>query len=113
MYLWIIPGLFHIVLFLSKVFNAHINVEFCNSVKSIKYVCKYVNKGSDMAVFEVTNRDDIDEIRQYEMGRYISSNEAIWRILNFKIHEHHPTVVLLDIHLENDQRVYFTTENAA
>ena len=35
---------------LSKTFNAHINVEYCNSVKAIKYICKYVNKGSDMAV---------------------------------------------------------------
>ncbi|XP_039291456.1 uncharacterized protein LOC120353047 [Nilaparvata lugens] len=38
---------------LSKTYQAHINVEYCNSVKSIKYICKYVNKGSDMAVFSV------------------------------------------------------------
>ncbi|MGD0510892.1 MAG: flagellar filament capping protein FliD, partial [Candidatus Micrarchaeaceae archaeon] len=36
---------------LSRIFNAHINVEYCNSVKAIKYICKYVNKGSDQAVF--------------------------------------------------------------
>lgn len=32
---------------LSRIFQAHINVEYCNSVKSIKYICKYVNQGSD------------------------------------------------------------------
>ncbi|XP_039967840.1 uncharacterized protein LOC120779563 [Bactrocera tryoni] len=61
---------------LSKIFEAHINVEYCNSVKSIKYICKYVNKGSDMAVFGVADYQSIDEIQQYQMGRYISSNEA-------------------------------------
>jgi hypothetical protein len=40
---------------LSKTFQAHINVEYCNSVKSIKNVCKYVNEGSDMAVFAISN----------------------------------------------------------
>ncbi|GFR27078.1 ATP-dependent DNA helicase [Trichonephila clavata] len=47
------------------------------------------------------------------MGRYISSNEAVWRILNFPIHERHPTVIHLSVHLENGQRVYFTEGNAA
>ena len=97
---------------LSKTFKAHINVEYCNSVKSIKYICKYVNKGSDMAVFGVGNATrSIDEIDQYQVGRYISSNEAVWRILSFPIHDRHPTVVHLAVHLENGQRVYFTTEN--
>lgn len=94
---------------LSKAFQAHINVEYCNSVKSIKYICKYVNKGSDMAVFAVESRD---EILQYQLGRYISSNEATWRIFSFPIHERYPTVVHLAVHLENGQRVYFTSDNA-
>ncbi|XP_071040071.1 uncharacterized protein [Parasteatoda tepidariorum] len=46
------------------------------------------------------------------MGRYISSNEAIWRIFTFPIHERDPAVVHLAVHLENGQRVYFTEQNA-
>ena len=35
--------------------NCHLNLEICSSVKSIKYVLKYVHKGSDQATFQVTN----------------------------------------------------------
>ncbi|GFX01509.1 ATP-dependent DNA helicase [Trichonephila clavipes] len=52
-----------------------------------------------------------DETNQYQLGCYISSNEAVWRILSFPIHERHPTVVHLAVHLENEQRVYFTADN--
>ena len=99
---------------LSRIFNAHINVEFCNSVKSIKYILKYVNKGSDQAVFSVQGNDrQLDEIENFQTGRYISTNEAVWRILNFPIHDRYPAVTHLDVHLENGQRVYFTAETAA
>ena len=97
---------------LCKMFQGHINVEYCNSVKSIKYVCKYVNKGTDMAVFGLNSQKTNNEVIQYQLGRYISSNEAVWRILGFPIHERHPTVVHLSVHLENGQRVYFTTDSA-
>lgn len=103
---------------LSKTYKAHINVEYCNSVKSIKYLCKYVNKNSDMAVFELQKKTNagiwmihIDEITRYLAGRYISSNEAIWHILSFPIHEQSPAVVHLAVHLKNGQRVYFTDAN--
>ncbi|XP_067930983.1 uncharacterized protein [Watersipora subatra] len=106
---WIVP---YCPLLLSKVFNTHINVEFCNSVKSIKYICKYVNKGSDQAVFGL-ERDgaQVDEVARYESGRYISANEAMWRIFSLPIHARHPTVQHLSVHLENGQRVYFTEAN--
>ncbi|XP_055542911.1 uncharacterized protein LOC129728491 [Wyeomyia smithii] len=98
---------------LSKTFKTHCNIELCNSIKSIKYVCKYVNKGSDMAVFGIDAPDANDEVTRYQLGRYVSCNEAIWRIFSFPIHERHPTVVNLAVHLENGQRVYFTEANAA
>lgn len=46
------------------------------------------------------------------MGRYISSNEAVWRILSFPIHDRDPSVTHLAVHIENGQRVYFTEETA-
>jgi hypothetical protein len=104
---WVVPY----TPLLSKMFKAHINVEYCNSVKAIKYICKYVNKGSEMAVFGLRNVNTADEITQYQVGRYVSSNEAVWRILNFSIHVRHPAVVHLSVHLDNG-RVYFTAENA-
>lgn len=97
---------------LSKAFKAHTNVEYCNAVKSIKYICKYVNKATDMALPGVAeNRND--EITQYQMGRYISSNEAVWRILSFPIHDRRPAVIHLSVHLENGQRVFDTAQQIA
>lgn len=104
---WIVPY----CPLLSKMFKAHINVEYCNSVKSIKYICKYVNKGSDTAMFRFAGNETYDEIEQYQLGRYICSNESVWRILGFPIHERFPSVMHLSVHLENGRRVYFTTAN--
>lgn len=102
---WVVP--YNPVL--SRTFNAHINVKYCNSVKSIKYICKYVNKGSDRASFTLEN--DKDGEKFFTRIRYISSSEAVWRILTFSIHERFPPVLHLTVHLENGQRVYFTSNN--
>ncbi|CAB3251273.1 unnamed protein product [Arctia plantaginis] len=98
---------------LSRIFETHANVESCHSAKSIKYLCKYVTKGSDMAVFGIASENANDEISNFQMGRYVSTNEALWGLLSFQIHERYPTVVHLAVHLENGQRVYFTEANAA
>ena len=107
--------------FLLSQFNCHINVEICSSINSIKYVLKYVTKGTDQAVFELqrTEQDDnpnqpraVDEIAQFQNARYVGSSEAAWRILEHPTHEHFPPVVGLAVHLENGQRVMFTEANA-
>lgn len=105
---WVVP--YNPVLL--RTCNAHVNVEYCHSVKSIEYVCKYVNKGSDQATFTLENGNDgKDEVTTYASGRYISSAEAVWRILEFPIHERFPPVVHLAVHLENGQRIYFNEQN--
>lgn len=99
---------------LLKMFKSHINVEYCNSIKSIKYILKYINKGSDVGRFEIGNETqsvELDEIKLYQEGRYISSNEAFWRIFGFSIHERYPPIQRLDIHLENGERIYFNEKN--
>ncbi|GBM08947.1 hypothetical protein AVEN_57483-1 [Araneus ventricosus] len=91
---WVVPY----CSLLTKIFISHINVEYCNSVKSIKYI----HKRSDMAVFELINgENNLNEIHQYQMGRYIRSNEAVCRILKFPIHERHPIVIYQIVHLGN------------
>ena len=97
---------------LSKIFNAYINVEYCNTVKSIKHICKYVNKGSDQAVFGVERQGmKRNQVSRYEIGRHTCSSEATWRILDFPIHQRYPSVQHLSVHLENGQRVYFNEAN--
>ena len=47
---WVVPH----NLSLLKKYQAHINVEFVNKSRLLKYLCKYVNKGGDKAkiIFE-------------------------------------------------------------
>ena len=97
---WIVP--YNKLLLWSM--NCHCNVELCMSIKSIKYVLKYVHKGCDQVMFALRS-SQVDEISDYQNARYVSSNEAAWRILEFLIHERDPPVQQLAVHLENGQRV--------
>jgi hypothetical protein len=51
---WVIP---HNV-YLSTKFDAHINVEVCNNIRAIKYLFKYVHKGHDSAIVEISRQSD-------------------------------------------------------
>jgi len=76
------------------------------------HICKYVNERSDIVIFGAGNTITIiNEIDQYQLRRYISSDEEVWRILTFPIHGQRPTVVYSTVHLENRQLVYFRAEN--
>ena len=71
----------------------------------------YPRIGSDMAMVGLRDVEKYDKVNKFQKARYISSNEAIWRILSFPIHDRYQTVVHMDVHLENGQRVYFNPNN--
>ena len=77
--------------YLTKKFQAHINCEIVNSVAAVKYLYKYILKGSDRILVNMRNeslpgKNDKDEIERYLYTRYISASEAFWRIYEFPIH---------------------------
>jgi hypothetical protein len=67
---WVVPYNPYLLL----KFNCHINVEVCASVKSVKYLFKYVYKGHDCANLEIkeVNVDTVEhnEIIQHMDSRY-------------------------------------------
>ena len=98
--------------FLRK-YQAHINVEACTTINSIKYVFKYVYKGHDCANIEKVEIDPLtyDEIKTYLDTRYLSAPEACWRIREFPLAEKSHTVFRLDVHLENEHNVVFNQDD--
>lgn len=104
---------------LLKKFQAHINVEWCNKTYLIKYLFKYINKGSDSTMFVFSHRTSekteahtasnggIDEVMQHIKSRYLSTCELFWRLYGFEIHGRSPSVERLIVHLPNMQFVTY------
>ena len=117
--------------YLCRKYNAHINVELCSSVKSVKYLYKYVYKGNDCANVKLTLHVSssntattttstthtnsattvappvLNEIIQHLNTRYVSAPESVWRLMEFKLFDSTCTVYRLAIHLDLEQVVYF------
>jgi hypothetical protein len=75
--------------YLLWLFNCHINVEACGSIKAIKYMFKYIYKCHDRTYVVMRDAskvdDDVDEIKQYRYARWVIPPEALWRIYNFEL----------------------------
>ena len=62
-------------------YDAHINVEACVSIKSVKYIYKYVYKGHDSANIELSS----NELKNYLDLRYVCAPEAAYRLFEYKM----------------------------
>ena len=96
--------------YLCRKHNAHINVEVCLSVRAVKYIHKYIYKGTDQITVQI---DDPDELTSYLNRRYIGPTEAAWMIFGFPVHAESPSVIRLPVHLDGQQSVCFGEEEAA
>ncbi|KAK7315487.1 hypothetical protein VNO77_34037 [Canavalia gladiata] len=99
-------------------YNEHINVEWCNQSRSIKYLFKYVNKGHDRVTTSFyqngqscSKENTVDEIKLYYDCRYLSSCEAVWRIFSYDIHYREPSVERLSFHLPDQHVVVFQDDD--
>jgi hypothetical protein len=107
---------------LLKKYNAHINVEWCNKSNMIKYLFKYITKGSDREkiYFDVTAKTSNaslgpelaprDEIQEYIDARYLSACEALWCAFEYDIHFRLPAVERLCVHLPGMNHIRYEPE---
>ena len=91
------------VAYLLLKYDCHINVEAVFSIKSIKYIYKYVYKGHDRVTMGFG--ESIDEVQLYLDSRYVSASEGFWRIYQFRLHDETPNIVRLQVHLPNEQNL--------
>ncbi|OMP09734.1 hypothetical protein CCACVL1_01045 [Corchorus capsularis] len=75
---------------------------------AVKYLYKYIYKGHDrVAVYIANGQIDIDEIEQFQDVRWVSAQEAMWRIYEFNLNEIYPEVTKLQLYLPGQQTVTF------
>ncbi|XP_024007711.1 uncharacterized protein LOC112083870 [Eutrema salsugineum] len=93
---------------LLKRFRAHVNVEWCNQTRSIKYLFKYINKGPDYIRAAIEDEDgnpviSQDEVEQHFNCKYISPYESSWRLLKIPTQYRTTAVMQLSFHLPGKQ----------
>ncbi|CAL1390413.1 unnamed protein product [Linum trigynum] len=103
--------------------QAHINVEICHKGGSVKYLFKYITKGSDRSLIiakdsvtskqvpSTNSKKSKDEIQEFIDCRSLSSYEAVWRINEYLIHHREPNVVRLAVHLQGQQNVPYRRQS--
>jgi hypothetical protein len=91
-------------------YQCHVNVELCSSIKSVKYVYKYVYKGQTGMTLSYYLEVDgkrvtplmtgpptgsvpagsvavFDEIQEFVSGRSVCAHEAAWRLMGYNLQE--------------------------
>jgi hypothetical protein len=89
---------------LLMIYNYHINVEICSSIKAVKYMYKYIYKGLDRASYSVdkSNNGDkvvIDEIKRFGDARCVTPPEVVYQLYDFSLYHMYSPILQLTVHL--------------
>ena len=101
--------------------RCHINIEVCNTIKSIQYLFKYFYKVPDTAIICLSNSENsiddhadisirntasesdsttnilnYDEIEQYVFTRHACPPDAMYRIYKFKLHDQSHVILTVE-----------------
>ncbi|KAL3110848.1 hypothetical protein niasHT_014785 [Heterodera trifolii] len=85
-----------------------INVEFVAGDGCVKYLCKYVMKGADMAFIKISGQEGTlayDEYHQLRLARYITSMEAVMSMWGTPLVKRSHIVDELDVHGPEGHRI--------
>jgi hypothetical protein len=96
---WVIP--FNPSLLM--LYNCHINVEICSSIKVVKYQYMYIYKGPDGASYLVDKSDNggkvvIDEIRWFRDVRCVTPLEVAYQLYGFSLYQMYLPVLHFIVH---------------
>jgi hypothetical protein len=106
-------------------YDCHINIEFSTGIQLFQYLLQYFFKPVDQENWTVQsselatgsgtsqNRKPVDEVRDYERGRYLSSIEAATRLASFHLTTKQPGVKPLPIHLPGRQHGQMARKNGS
>ena len=99
---------------LLKVMGSHINVEAYQEGMGIKYLYKYLYKGVKYEHVTFGLEEDgrlsvveLDEVKEYRTGRYLSSYEAYWNLASFPMFGSSHAVMRLQVHMPDGQSLLF------
>ena len=103
--------------YLLRKYRCHLNVQTACSIKSVKYIYKYIYKGQDRC--EAALQEDVqngllklDEIQAYQDGRYLCAPEACSTLFGFETNRKSHRVQRLPVHLKDEQSTVFEEHSA-
>jgi hypothetical protein len=88
---------------LLMLYSCHINVEICSSIKTVKYLYKYIYKGSNGASYSIDKFDNGDKVVIDEIKRFIDARcvtpQAAYQLYGFSLYQMYTFVLQLTVHL--------------